>query len=73
MQSLLVRCLILNIAALLAAGALLRWYPPTQGFTITGPRETWYVGGGVFLGALLVILGDISIAAYLAFRLARGH
>lgn len=73
MQSLLARCLVVNIAVLLTAGALLLWYPPTEGFTITGPRITSYVSGGVFLGALLVILGDLSITVLLVFRLARGH
>jgi hypothetical protein len=73
MQTLLTRCLGLNLATLLAAGALLLWYPQTEGFTITGPRSTSYVSGGVFLGAILMILGDISIAGYLVFRLARGH
>ena len=72
MQS-LARCLVVNLAALVGAGALLLWYPRTSGFTITLPGGTHYIQGGVFLGTLLVVLTDLAIAGYLCVRLAHGH
>ena len=45
----LIDCLIVNLAALLVSGALLRWYPKQSGFTVTTGAQTSYIPGGVFL------------------------
>jgi hypothetical protein len=69
MRSLLIRCLILNLAVLLVAGALLLWYPKDSGFTITTRVQTHYLRGGEFLGICLICLFDLAIAVYLGWRI----
>jgi hypothetical protein len=46
MQTLLIRCLIINFAALLLSGALLLWIPKDNGFTITSGWTTHFLPGG---------------------------
>ncbi len=73
MRSLLIRCLILNLAVLCVAGALLLWYPKDSGFSITTRVQTHYLQGGEFLGISLVCLFDFAIAVYLGWRICHLH
>lgn len=68
MRTLLVRCLILNLAVLLASGALLLWYPKESGFTLTTKTTTHFFGGGEFLGVILLCFCDLALAAYLGWN-----
>jgi Na+/H+-dicarboxylate symporter len=69
MRSHLVWCLWLNTLATLLAVALLYFYPPLRGFTITTAKQTRFVEeGGPLLGAVLMICTSFLIAVYLAFR-----
>ena len=68
MRRLLIQCLILNLIAVLASGALVRWYPKQSGFTITTGAHTSYIPSGVFLGYILVCFADLSIVGILAWR-----
>jgi len=61
----LIRCLILNLAALFASGALFLSYPKEGGFTVSSGGQTHYYHGGVLLGAALICISDVAIAAYL--------
>lgn len=69
MQTLIIRSLLFNLAALLLSGSLLLWYPKNSGFTITTRTETHYIAGGEFLGATLICLADLALAAYLGWRI----
>jgi hypothetical protein len=69
MQRTLIRCLLLNLIAILASGFLLKWYPIQQGFTVTTPQATHYFSGNIFLSALLLCLLDTAIGLYLAWSL----
>jgi hypothetical protein len=46
MRTTLVCCLLLNLAVILASGALLQWFPSQQGFTVTTPHATHSISGG---------------------------
>jgi hypothetical protein len=69
MQTMLIRCLIINLAVLILSGALLLWGPKDNGFTITSGGATHFLPGGLFLGYGLVFLFDLVIALYLGWRL----
>jgi hypothetical protein len=69
MRITVVFCLLLNLAVILVCGALLKWYPSQQGFTLTTSRATHYFSGGVLPSALLLCLLDTAIAIYLAWSL----
>jgi hypothetical protein len=68
MRVLLIRCLILNLAVLLAIGALLLWYPKESGFTLTTGGTTHFFDGGEFLGVILMCLCDLALGVYLGWR-----
>jgi hypothetical protein len=69
MTRLLIRCLLFNLACIVASGMLLRFYPKTNGFTV----GTHYLEGGVFLGTTLLCLVDSMIGVYLAWSMFHQH
>ncbi|MGA8090596.1 MAG: hypothetical protein WCA10_25195 [Terracidiphilus sp.] len=69
MRLALVRCLLLNLIVILASGALLKWYPIQQGFTVTTSQTTHYIGGNIFLSGVFLCLLDSAIGVYLAWSL----
>ena len=69
MRTTLICCLLLNLAVILASGALLQWFPSQQGFTITTPHATHYISGDIFLSAALLCLVDSVLGIYLAWWL----
>ena len=69
MRLTLVRCLLLNLMVILASGALLKWYPIQQGFTVTTSHTTHYISGNIFLSGVLLCVLDTSIGIYLAWSL----
>lgn len=69
MRLTLVRCLLLNLIVILASGALLKWYPSQQGFTVTTSHTTHYISGSIFLSAVLLCFLDGAIGIYLAWSL----
>lgn len=73
MERFLIRSLILNILVLLLSGALVRWYPEQNGFTITTATQTHYISGGIFLGYVLVCLSDLAIGIVLGWRIWHPH
>jgi hypothetical protein len=66
---LLVRCLLINAAGILASGAILLLSPSQSGFTLTTAKATHYIGGGVLPAVLLMGLLDLGIAISLAWSL----
>ena len=71
MRTTLVCCLLLNLAVILASGALLQWFPSQQGFTVTTPHATHFITGDIFLSAALLCLVDSALGIYLAWLLLR--
>jgi hypothetical protein len=69
MRITIVFCLCLNLAVILASGALLKWYPSEDGFTLTTSHATHYFSGGAILSALLLCLFDSAIGIYLAWTI----
>jgi hypothetical protein len=69
MERALVRCLLFNLAVIVASGALLKWYPVASGFTVTTSQATHYISGNIFLSAVLLCLLDSAIGIYLAWTL----
>jgi hypothetical protein len=69
MRTTLVCCLLLNLAVILASGALLQWFPSQQGFTVTTPHATHFISGDIFLSAALLCLVDSALGIYLAWSL----
>jgi hypothetical protein len=69
MRLTLVRCLLLNLIVILASGALLKWYPSQQGFTVTTSKATHYLSGDIFLSGVLLCLLDSAIGIYMAWSL----
>jgi hypothetical protein len=69
MRLVVMRCLVLNLAAILASGALLKWYPADQGFTVTTSRATHYISENVALSGVLLCVVDFAIGIYLAWSL----
>lgn len=69
MRTRLVCCLLLNLAIIMASGALLKWFPSQLGFTVTTSRVTHFIGGDVFLSAALLCFVDGSLGIYLAWSL----
>ena len=69
MRTTVVCCLLLNLAVILVGGALLKWDPPQQGFTLTTSHGTHYFSGGIVLSAVLLCLLDSAIGIYLAWSL----
>ena len=61
----------MNLAVILASGALLLWYPGRSCFTVTSTSSTHYISGGAFLGALTLCLLDFALAGYLGYHLFR--
>jgi len=62
-------CLVLNLAAIVVCGALLKWNSPQQGFTLTTSHETHYFSGGVIPSATLLCLLDGALSIYLAWTI----
>lgn len=73
MRTTLVYCLLLNLAVILACGALLRWFPSRLGFTVTTPNATYFFNGDIFLSAALLCVVDSALGVYLAWTLAHPH
>jgi hypothetical protein len=73
MQRFLMRCLILNLVAVLASGALVWWYPKDNGFSLSRAAQTSYIPGGVFLGSVLVCLVDLAIGVAVGWRISHPH
>ena len=69
MRTILVRCLLLNLAVVLTCGALLRWYPSEKGFTVTTPQMTYYIGRNIFLSAALLCFVDLALGICLGWSL----
>lgn len=69
MSRLLVRCLLINAAGILASAAILLLPRSSSGFTLTTAKATHYIGGGVFPAVLLMCLLDLGIAISLAWSL----
>lgn len=69
MRLVVMRCLVLNLAVILASGAVLKWYPTAQGFTVTTSRATHYVSGSVALSGVLLCIVDFAIGIYLGWSL----
>jgi len=69
MRLTLVRCLLVNLIVILASGALLKWYPSQQGFTVTTSKATYYLSGDIFLSGVLLCLLDSAIGIDLAWSL----
>jgi hypothetical protein len=69
----IVRCLLLNLIVILASGALLKWYPSQQGFTVTTSQTTHYLSGDIYLSGVLLCLLDSAIGIYLAWSLLHPH
>lgn len=61
MRTTLVCCLLLNLAVILAIGALLQWFPSQQGFTVTTPHATHLISGNIFLSTALLCLVDSAL------------
>ena len=62
-------CLLLNLAVVLASGALFKWFPSQPGFTVTTPQATHFIDGNTFLSAALLCLVDSALGIYLAWSL----
>jgi hypothetical protein len=69
MRTSLVYCLLLNLAVILASGALLKWFPSRLGFTVTTPQSTYFFDGNIFMGAAFLCVADIVLGVYLAWSL----
>jgi len=65
MNQMLFRCLLLNLASIAVSAALLGFYPKHSGFTV----GSHYLGGGFFLGGMLLCVLDLAIGLYLAWSL----
>jgi hypothetical protein len=69
MRTTLVCCLLLNLAVIMASGALLKWFRSQPGFTVTTPHATHFIGWDVFLSAALLCFVDGALGIYLAWSL----
>jgi hypothetical protein len=69
MERVIMRCLLANIIGTAACGALVFFCPRQSGFTITTPRATYYIGGGILPSALLMCVLDSAIGIYLAWSI----
>jgi len=69
MRTTLISCLLINLAAILACGALLKWFPSQQGFTVTTPHTMHFINGDIFLSAALLCIVDSALGIYLAWSL----
>jgi hypothetical protein len=69
MRTTVVCCLLLNLAAILASGALLKWFPSQPGFTVTTPHATHFISGNILLSATLLCLVDSTLGIHLAWTL----
>jgi hypothetical protein len=69
MRTTVLCCLLLNLAVIMASGALLKWFPSQPGFMVTSPQATHFIGGDIFLSAALLCFVDGVLGIYLAWSL----
>ncbi|MBV8675248.1 MAG: hypothetical protein JOZ33_17625 [Acidobacteriaceae bacterium] len=69
MRSQLITCIGVNLISILLSAGFMYLFPRDSGFTFTSSNGTRFIQGGTTLAAVLMIVVNILIAVYLAFRL----